>query len=148
MDPDFIYLAQTDTTVGLLSQHDLKLVNAKKRAPGKSFIKAFDSLGTLKSNIKIQKKHRKTVRRATRTTFLAGLETESFRVIKDSAHRRLVSKFGWLYTTSANESTKEFNLTFVVENSDVMVLFANGYASRKPSMILKLLKEKIKKVRG
>jgi len=146
MDPKLVYLAQTDTTVGLLSQNDPQLAKIKKRASDKPFIKAYDSFKTLRSNIKIEKKHRKVVRRSSKTTFVVG--QKSFRVVKDIRHKGLVSKFGWLYTTSANESSKGFNIVFAIEHADVVTFCSNDFEAKKPSAILRLLKKKLKKIRA
>jgi tRNA A37 threonylcarbamoyladenosine synthetase subunit TsaC/SUA5/YrdC len=148
MDPKLIYLMQTDTTVGLLSQDASNLANIKKRNFNKFFIKAYSSLKALRYDIRVQKKSRKVVRRSQKTTFIGGRKLESFRVIKDPSHCEFVSKFDWLYTTSANESAKEFDLEFAMENSDIAVLDTNCFEAKKPSEILKLLKKKMKKIRG
>jgi tRNA A37 threonylcarbamoyladenosine synthetase subunit TsaC/SUA5/YrdC len=148
MDPRLIYLMQTDTTVGLLSQDASNLANIKKRNFNKSFIKAYSSLKALRYDISVQKKSRKVVRRSQKTTFVGGIKLESFRVIKDPSHCEFVSKFGWLYTTSANESAKEFDLEFAMENSDIAILNADSFEAKKPSVIFKLLKKKVKKIRG
>ena len=97
-----IYLVQTNTTVGFLSQNLEKLNQIKKRPPNKKFLRVVDSFSLLP---RVSKKFRKSVRRTpNKITYV--IQNEAFRVIKDKNHLKFLKKFHWLYSTSANESGK------------------------------------------
>ena len=141
-----VYLAQTDTTAGFLSQDAARLAAIKGRDPKKPFLREADSLATLKNFARIPKKYKKRVRRARRTTFVYP-NGEALRVVFDEAHLRFLRRFGWMYSTSANRSGEEFDLEFAKEAADVVAEDERGLFAGKPSKIVRLNKGKIKKVR-
>ena len=55
MNPDLVYLVQTDTTVGFSSSNDEKLSNIKQRPSNQKILKTLDSFVTLKSLQEFQK---------------------------------------------------------------------------------------------
>ena len=146
MNPDLVYLAQTDTTAGFLSQNADALARVKNRPEGKSFLISVDSLQTLKMFTRVPKEYRNYVRRADKTTFAypCGL---AIRVVKDEVHLQFLQKIKWSYSTSSNPSGKEFDKVFAMEKADAIVFTRKGFFEDKPSSIYKLGKIKMRKLR-
>ena len=117
---DKIFLTQTDTTIGFVSQNADKLTEIKQRPPHKHYIKAVNSLHTLKTFIRVPQKHKNRVRRARKTTFIMP-NGHSYRVIQDKHHLLLLNRLKWAYTTSANLSNEEYNESFAREMADVII---------------------------
>ncbi len=127
-----LYLTQTDTTIGFVSQDSKKIDQAKKRKPNKHYIKVVNSLETLKTFTRVPMKHKNRVRRAKRITFIMpnGL---SFRVVKETEHNLLLDRLKWAYSSSANLSGAEYDKAYAQEQTEVIVSFAQtkqGNASR------------------
>ncbi len=140
---NLLFLTKTDTTIGFVSQNSNKLNEIKQRPKDKKFIKALNSLDTLKSMARVPHIHKKRVRRAEKSTFV--IKSESFRVVKDKRHLLLLDRLEWAYSTSANLSGKEYNEEFAYENADIIVtpLSLNGQVSG----LFKLGKRKIQRLR-
>lgn len=130
-----VYCIQTDTTVGFLSQSATSLCDAKQRLEGKNYIKAITSTKYLP---RVPKMHKNSVRRAKKTTFIYP-NGESYRIIR-GRHREFVAKFGWVYTTSANQSGKEYDMEFAKQNSSVVVEDSQGLSVKGASQLIKLYK--------
>lgn len=137
-----VYLVQSDTTVGFAALDPKRLNRLKNRSEDKPVIKLVDSLARLRDLTRVPKDHKKLVRRAKQTTFIFS-SIRSFRVVKDP----FVSSFGAIYSTSANKTGKKFDEVWAKEVSNVWVVSPNGFKEMDPSTIIKLGKEKIKKVR-
>ena len=146
MNPDKIYLAQTDTTVGFLSKDYKKLNKIKKRKPDKKILIEVDSLDTLKTFVRVPKKYKKIVRRVKKTTFIYS-NGDSFRVIKDEKHLEFLKKFKWMYSTSANLSGKMFDKKWAIKQADIIIEDKRGFFEGKPSSIYKINNFKMKKIR-
>jgi len=146
MNPDFVYLAQTETTAGFLSQNADALSRIKNRPSGKSFLISVDSLQTLRSFTRVSKQHKNRVRRASKTTFAypCGL---AIRVVKDKAHLQFLKKLKWSYSTSSNFSGKGFDEIYAQEKADVILFTCKGFFEDKPSSIYRLGKRKMRKLR-
>lgn len=146
MNPDLVYLTQTETTAGFLSQNADALSAIKQRPLGKSFLISVDSLHTLKQFTRVPKLHRQYIRKADKTTFAypCGL---AIRVVKDEAHLQFLRKIKWSYSTSSNLSGSAFDEDFAKEKAEVIVFTCKGFFESKPSTIYKLGKIKIKKLR-
>lgn len=146
MNPDLVYLAQTETTAGFLSQDPAALSHIKNRPQGKSFLISVNSLQTLKTFTRIPKAHQKKVRRAVKTTFAypCGL---AIRVVKDAGHLEFLHKIKWSYSTSSNLSGEGFNENFAKEKADVILFTCKGFFEAKPSSIYKLGKNRMRKLR-
>jgi len=143
MKPDLIYLVQTNTTVGFLSQNLEKLNQIKKRPSNKKFLKVVSEYSLLPRS---PKKHRKRIRRTpNNNTYI--INNEAYRVITEPHHREFLKKFKWMYSSSANESGKSFDEKFATENADVLVMDKRGYFESEPSKIFKINKNKIKRLR-
>jgi tRNA A37 threonylcarbamoyladenosine synthetase subunit TsaC/SUA5/YrdC len=139
-----VFLAQSDTTAGLLSSNKAKLNKIKKRPSDKPCIECISSLQV--RNLRVPKMHKNAVRRAQKTTFILQ-NGYSFRVVKNSLHISFLEKFHALYSTSANETNKHFSLDFAKNVSNVIVEDERGFFEAPPSKVLKLGKTKIKRVR-
>ncbi len=142
---DKVFLTSTDTTIGFVSQNSDKLNEIKQRPKEKKFIKAVNSLDTLKSMTRVPDMHKKMVRRAQKSTFI--IKGKSFRVINDKHHLLLLDRLQWAYTTSANLSGKEYDEIFAVQNADI-VIYPLDPKNTKASQIFKLGTKKIKRLRA
>lgn len=139
-----VFLTSTDTTIGFVSQDGNRLNKIKQRPENKKFITALNSLDTLKKLVRVPVNHKKMVRRATKTTFI--IKNESFRVVKDEDHLKLIDRLKWAYTTSANISGEEYNEEFALNCADVIVSPLSQHKS-KASQILKLGTRNLKRLR-
>ena len=127
-----LFLTQTDTTIGFVSQDASKIDVAKQRLPEKHYIRVVDSLQTLKTFTRVPQKHKNRVRRAKRTTFIMP-QGESFRVVKGTKHNLMLNRVKWLYSSSANLSGAEYNELYAKNMAEVLVSFPNkntGEASK------------------
>lgn len=141
---DKLFLTQTDTTVGFVTQNKEKLDIAKKRPTYKYYITAINSLNTLKKFTRVPQKHKKLLRRANKTTFIMP-NGSSYRVVKDKHHLLLLNRLKWAYTSSANLSGQDYNEKFARSVADVVIEPLNPHV--KPSTILKINNNKIRKIR-
>jgi len=146
MNPNLVYLTQTETTAGFLSQNANILSTIKQRPLEKSFLISVDSLQTLKQFTRVPKLHRKHIRKVEKTTFAypCGL---AIRVVKDEAHLQFLRKINWSYSTSSNLSGSDFDEAFATEKADVIVFTCKGFFASKSSSIFRLGKIKMKKLR-
>ena len=141
---DKVFLTQTDTTIGFVSQNADKLTSIKQRPPHKHYIKAVNSLDTLQTFTRIPTQHKNRVRRANKTTFIMP-NTHSYRVIQDKHHLLLLNRLQWAYTTSANLSNEYYDEKFARENVDVVIEPLKD--SMHASNIYKLGKLSLKRIR-
>lgn len=139
-----VFLAQSDTTVGLLSLDKTKLNKIKNRPLDKPCIECISSLHV--RNLRVPNRYKNLVRRACKTTFILQ-NGHSFRVVKNSLHVNFLDKFKAIYSTSANETNKHFDFKFAYGVSDVIVEDKRGFFENPPSPILKLGKTKVKRIR-
>ena len=147
MNSSLVYLVQTDTTVGFSSSSDEKLAQVKQRPKSKKTLNTVDSFKTLNKYTRVPKNFRKTVRRASKTTFIYP-NLKSFRVIpKKSSFYDFISKFNILYSTSANLTGNNFDYDFSIKNSNIIVNEKNGFSENISSSIYKLSKNKSIKIR-
>jgi tRNA A37 threonylcarbamoyladenosine synthetase subunit TsaC/SUA5/YrdC len=146
MNPDLVYLAQTETTAGFLSQNTDALSRIKNRPSGKPFLISVDSLQTLRSFTRVPKQHKNRVRRAAKITFVYPCAL-AIRVVKDEEHSQFLRKFKWSYSTSSNPSGQGFDEAFATEKADVILFTCKGFFEDKPSSIYKLGKRKMRKLR-
>lgn len=147
MRKDWVYLVQTDTTVGFSSDDANKLSLIKERPTSQKMLQTVDAFSTLNRNTRVPKKFRRHVRNATKTTFIYPNE-DSFRVIhQESNFYTFIHKFKQLYSTSANRTKESFESSFAMHNADVIVYTQEVFTQNASSAIFKLGKEKIKKIR-
>lgn len=147
MDSNFVYLVQTDTTVGFSSNDNEKLAVIKNRPREQKILRTVDSFKTLQNFTRIPNSHKKRVRNSKNSTFIYP-NNESFRVIsKDSNFYDFIKKFKSLYSSSANESKKSFDEEYTKNVADVIVIGKNGFYENIPSSLFKLNKIRFKKLR-
>lgn len=147
MNPNLIYLVQTDTTVGFSSSNDEKLSSIKKRSKNQKILRTLDSLKTLKTFTRVPNKFKKLVRKSKKTTFIYP-NLNSFRLVEPSnKFFDFIDKFKVLYSSSANETTCKFDNKFALDKAEVIVEDKRGFFETKPSKIYKLSKKKISKLR-
>ena len=139
-----IFLTQTDTTIGFVSKLAYSLNQIKQRPPHKHYIRAIESLSTLKSFTRVPSIHKNMVRRAKKTSFIMP-NGESYRVIRDTHHLLLLRRLGWVYTSSANLSGKEYDEKFAIDSADVIVSPLSN--TKEASTIYKIGKRAIKRIR-
>lgn len=141
---DKVFLTQTDTTIGFVSQNAKKLTHIKQRPPHKHYIKALPSLSMLKSFARVPANHKNRVRRAKKTTFIMP-NGFSYRVVNDTHHLLLLNRLGWAYTTSANLSSEAYDEDFAIKNADIVITPLKQTCSA--SIIYKLGKFTFKRMR-
>ncbi len=141
---NLVFLTQTDTTIGFVSQDAEKLTAIKQRPPYKHYIKAVNSLNTLKTFVRVPSSHKNRVRRSQKTTFVMP-NKHSYRVVQDKHHLLLLNRLTWAYTTSANLSNEAYDEDFARKSADVIIepLRQNSQAST----IYKLGNKTIKRIR-
>jgi len=141
-----VFLTQTDTTIGFVSQNADRLTEIKQRPPHKHYIKALPSLQSLKTFTRVPERHKNRIRRAKRSTFIFP-DGHSYRVIRETDHLQLIQKLGWAYTTSANISGRPYDKAFAEESADVIVKFPTQKGRQSASQIFKLNNISIKRIR-
>ena len=146
MDPTKLYLAQTDTTVGFLSQDSQKLAHAKRRPSHKPFLIEVDGFKQLQKFVRVPKSFKKLVRRSKRTTFVYP-NGKALRVVKDPFHLWFLRRFGWMYSTSANISGAPFDPEVALKLAEIVVEDERGLYEGAPSKIVKLSKKRLRRLR-
>ena len=141
---DKVFLTQTDTTIGFVSQNANKLTTIKQRPPHKHYIKAVNSLATLKTFTRVPSSHKNRVRRSKKATFILP-DGHSYRLIQDKHHLLLLDRLKWAYTTSANLSDHPYDEKFAKEMGDIII--EPLLQTRQASNIYKLGKQNIKRIR-
>jgi len=142
-----LYLTQTDTTVGFVSQDATKIDRAKERLPNKHYIRTVNSLETLKALTRVPQSHKNRLRRAKRTTFVLP-NGQSFRVVKGGRHALLLDRVGWFYSSSANQSGEEYNRDYAQSQAEVWVApLDDDKAIGTPSSIYRLGINRLWKIR-
>ena len=141
-----VILAQTDTTVGFLSQDSRKLARIKERPSDKPFIQSFDSLRRYSAmGGRVPGEFKKRLRRAKATSFV--INNRAIRIVADGEHHRLLKKYGWLYSTSANAKGGSFERVFAEAHADIIVEDNRGLFEGEASSIYKLNHKKIRRLR-
>lgn len=147
MDKSKVYLVQTDTTVGFSSSDDEKLSEIKQRPITQKILQTVDSFKTLQEKTRIPRKYKKSIRRANKSTFIYP-NGNSFRVVNPSSfYHDFLKKVSCTYSTSANLTKQTFDLSFALDNSDILVETKEGFSDTSSSSIYKISTHKIKKIR-
>jgi len=140
-----VYLTDTDTTIGFVSQDPVRLDTIKGRAPEKHYIIALPTLAALTSRTRVPLHHANRIRRSRRTTFVLP-DGRSWRIIHDPRHRPLIRQLGWAYTTSANRSGEAFDEAWARGVADAVIEpLVPRHAA--PSSILFLGRKQIRRLR-
>ncbi len=138
-----VILTQTDTTVGFVSQNHSKLADIKSRPLNKPFIKIYDSFSSIET--RIPKNRKNLVRRSKKTTFV--VKNKAFRVDNTYKNSQILRDLKWHYSTSANESSKNFDREYCVDKADIIVEDKNGLNELSASKLLKINSYKIRSLR-
>lgn len=141
---DKVFLTQTDTTIGFVSQSADRLTAIKQRPPHKHYIKAVNSLQTLQSFSRVPSIHKNSVRRANKTTFIMPSGV-SYRVVRDKHHLLLLDRLKWVFTTSANLSNQAYDEKFARDSADVVI--GPLTQTQEASSIYKLGNRTMKRIR-
>lgn len=143
---DLVILTQTDTTVGFLSKDDEKLYNAKSRQKSKQFLKVYKDFKSfiLLAN-RVPQTQKNLIRRSKKTTFI--VKNKAFRVAKTTLSSKILDNLDWTYSTSANESSKNFDRDFCEDRADIVIEDATRLRELQSSKLLKLNHKKIKRLR-
>lgn len=142
---NLVFLTQTDTTIGFVSQNATKISQIKKRPSHKNYIKALPSLKALKKQTRVPNKYKNLLRKAKKTSFI--INGISYRIIKNHPHTLLLERLGWAYTTSANLSGESYDEEFAKISADVVVSFPTKKNSMSASKIYRLGCCRMKRVR-
>jgi tRNA A37 threonylcarbamoyladenosine synthetase subunit TsaC/SUA5/YrdC len=141
-----VILTQTDTTVGFLSQDAAKLFEIKSRPKTKPFLKVYNNLTTFKKDFyRVPQRYKKSFRRTTKTTFV--IKNQALRIAPFSLHSQFFRDVSWYYSTSANESNKQFSRSFCEEKSDIIIENREGLYETESSKIYKINKKKKRRLR-
>ncbi len=141
-----LFLAQSDTTAGFLSQDFKKLSDAKKRDPNQPFLICVDSYKKLKHLTRVPKIHKKYIRRVDKASFLYN-NKKAIRVVKESHHAKLLKEFDFLYSTSANIHKEKFDLNYAKSCAEIIIEDSRAFYETDASKIFKLGKKKLHKLR-
>lgn len=141
-----VILAQTDTTVGFLSQDAKKLYAIKSRPTTKPFIKVYkDFRSFLQDGNRVIRNKKNLVRRSKKTTFI--INNFSFRVAPLTINSQILRDTPWFYSTSANPSNEKFNRDFCESKADIIIENLNGLVEKSSSTLIKINKKKMRKLR-
>jgi len=141
-----VFLVQTDTTVGFLSQNAMQLAQIKKRSNEKPFVQVCASFKTLKKLARVPNRYKNRIRRGKKETFVYT-NNKAIRVVKDREHARFVKPFEWFYSTSANENSLSYEKEFAQVKSDIIMETSKGLFEGESSSIYRLSKTKITRLR-
>ncbi len=140
-----LFLAQSDTTVGFLSQEPTPINRAKGRNATQKILQTITSFVDIQG--RVPKSHRKGVRRAQKTTFVLPNGYAFRRVDANSLHGRWLRDVGPLYSSSANPTQGAFDSDFAYAKADCVVTDARGLFEGKASRMVRLGKHKTKRLR-
>lgn len=147
MNKELVYLVQTDTTVGFSSSSDEKLSLIKQRPSNQKILQTVESFETLKKFTRVPSKFKRRVRNSKNTTYIYP-NNDSFRKIDNTSQfYDFIKKFNILYSSSANITKKGFDEEFAISACDVVVFTKDGFFEDKPSSIIKINNQKLKRLR-
>ena len=141
-----VLLAQTDTTVGFLSQDSKKLYEIKSRKTAKPFIKVYTDFKSFSSQgNRVPTKKKNLVRRSKKTTFI--VKNRAFRVVKSSLNSQILRNLTWYFSTSANEQHKHFERDFCSKKADIIIEDKFGLHENRASSLIEINTFKRRKIR-
>ena len=139
-------LAQTDTTVGFLSQDAQNLYEIKSRKTSKPFIKVYQNFKTfLDDGNRVPTSKKNLVRRSKKTTFI--VKNRAFRVAKIVLESKLLRDNSWYYSTSANRAGENFDIDFCESKADIVIEDKKGLSENSSSSLIKINNIKKSKLR-
>lgn len=139
-----IYLAQTDTTAGLLSKDLIQLNRIKKRPLNKPCLITTSKFKELTRLTRVPNRFKNHIRRSKKTTFLYP-NLKAIRVVKDHPHSKFLDIHGWFYSTSANLHGDKFDQIWAKSIADVIV--DKNFYENSSSKIFKVSNGNIKRLR-
>lgn len=139
-----VILVQTDTTVGFLSQDEKKLKEIKSRDSTKPFIKVYQNFKSFTRDNRVNNHHKNLIRHSKKTTFI--IKNRAFRVAQIDLYSSFLRQ-EWNYSTSANESGKNFDRVFCEEKADIIIEDKTSLYEGKSSALYKLNAKKIRRLR-
>lgn len=141
-----VILAQTDTTVGFLSQNAQKLYEIKSRKTSKPFIKVYaDFKNFLACGNRVPTNRKNLIRRSKQTTFI--IKNRAFRVTASSLNSQIFRNQKWYFSTSANEHGKKFDRDFCITKADIIIEDKYGLQEKISSSLIKINNVKRRKIR-
>ncbi len=140
-----VYLAQSDTTIGLLSKDRKKLNALKNRPKNKSVLIESVDFATLKSLVRAPNAFKNLIRRSAKTTFIYS-NSKAVRVVR-GRHGDFLKRFKTLYSTSANLTQCAYDKEIASKLADVVVSDERGLFESSSSKIFRLYKDKKVRVR-
>jgi tRNA A37 threonylcarbamoyladenosine synthetase subunit TsaC/SUA5/YrdC len=146
MYPHRVYLVQTDTTVGLLSQCKATLNTLKHRNPQQPCLKSVATCKEVLVHARVPKRFKRHIRYRQKTTFLFP-NGEAIRLVNKGLHHRFLKYFGWMYSTSANPTGGIYTLEYANSASDVRVEDARGLFESGASKLVRVGKKRARRIR-
>ncbi|GAA7092835.1 hypothetical protein HpCHN30_08910 [Helicobacter pylori] len=140
-----VYLAQSDTTIGLLSKDSEKLNALKNRPKNQSVLIESADFTTLKSLVRAPNAFKNFIRRSAKTTFIYP-NSKAVRVVR-GRHGDFLKRFKTLYSTSANLTQCAYDEEIASNLADVVVSDERGLFESSSSKIFRLYKDKKVRVR-
>ncbi|EMG93098.1 hypothetical protein [Helicobacter pylori] len=140
-----VYLAQSDTTIGLLSKDSEKLNALKGRPKNQSVLIESADFTTLKSLVRAPNAFKNLIRRSAKTTFIYP-NFKAVRVVK-GRHGDFLKRFKTLHSTSANLTQCAYDKEIASNLADVIVSDERGLFESSSSKIFRLYKHKKVRVR-
>ncbi|KNE04649.1 Sua5 YciO YrdC YwlC family protein [Helicobacter pylori] len=140
-----VYLAQSDTTIGLLSKDSEKLNALKGRPKNQSVLIESADFSILKSLVRAPNAFKNLIRRSAKTTFIYP-NSKAVRVIK-GRHGDFLKRFKTLYSTSANLTRCAYDKEIAFSLADAIVSDERGLFKSSSSKIFRLYKDKKVRVR-
>ncbi|MBU1659117.1 hypothetical protein KKG72_08715 [bacterium] len=141
-----VILTQTDTTVGFLSQNAKKLYEVKSRQTSKAFIRVYKDFKTfLACGNRVPHAFKSKIRRSKKTTFI--VKNKAFRVAPFTLNSQILRNSTWHFSTSANESGKNFDRDFCFTKADIIIEDVHGLCEKKSSSLYKINKVKRRRLR-
>lgn len=139
-----IFLAQSDTTVGFLSKDDKAINRIKKRPLHQKVLKTITHLSHIP---RVPRAFRHTVRLANKATFVLASGQAFRRVLSNNLHYRFLNQAGAMYSSSANQTGKSFDMKYALMYADVVIVDRRGLYESTSSTLYKLKHNKKRRLR-
>ena len=94
---------------------------------------------------RVPDRHKNCLRRSKSITYV--INNIAVRIVSEGQHHQLLSKYKWLYSTSANEKGKTFEIGFAEQKADVIIEDERGLFEGTASNIYKINHKKIRRLR-
>jgi len=102
-------------------------------------------LNAYKQTGRIPAAFKRELRRKAKTTYI--VKGEAFRIVAEGAYHRLLSPYGWLYSTSANAAGERFDPAYAFAKADAVIEDGRGLFEDVPSKIYKLNTRQKRRIR-